>query len=709
MSPKSQAAFAGALLIAWATMPVLGAGTKSSYKSNAAFWWSCTFMPDLDQWRETSGSVAGLPNDGINYCAPTALTDVMMYIANHGFPEISPGPANWQLQANYAAATTAIAAMGTAMGTDPFKGSTGPGIVAGIHNSLDASEKFVVQVYAADKAYSPTFLAMSKVAMSGSLVSLAWGWYDVISEFFGIRTVNRLGGHVITLTRSVAKGDSKTLWSRDPGSERTGTKLDQSNFANRKHVAKDILVIDQQVNALRYVTSLDLHPTFDKVLLVDGYVGIRTKCGFSLTNNDTQLEFLQPYPMTNVSPAVDSSFPLPSGAIAVDAVFGPDLSDFVMLTVGPSPGNTPTLQRLDLSSGELSPLVAVPGATRLVFGRKRELYVLAGSVAHCFDLDASNPNVATINLPASCDALAFDDVHDEVVFLSSASHQLLRFAERLAGAPAVVSVPSSVPLLAPASLATRPSDGCVFVASSASSAVFRLEPASGGGLQVETIQVPGVGAPTGIDLDDAGHLFIASSGTLYETKPVSGSWQLTANQDWSAFPIGQRFRIARSRTNYDPAIMSGPAFDHLPAAQAIAVQTAPSIPDCGGVATVQEYGVGKPGSFGVPHLGAPTLPWIGDSLAAELTDAAPNAPAILLLGFAPLAAPFDGGTLLVNPALSLFVTTSASGSLELEFPLPADPQLCGWTIYQQMLILDPGAAGFYQTAITNGLAQTIGD
>jgi hypothetical protein len=63
----------------------------------------------------------------------------------------------------------------------------------------------------------------------------------------------------------------------------------------------------------------------------------------------------------------------------------------------------------------------------------------------------------------------------------------------------------------------------------------------------------------------------------------------------------------------------------------------------------------------------------------------------------------------VNPALSLFVATSATGSLELEFPLPADPQLCGWTVYQQMLILAPGAAGYYHAAMTNVLALTIGD
>lgn len=115
-----------------------------------------------------------------------------------------------------------------------------------------------------------------------------------------------------------------------------------------------------------------------------------------------------------------------------------------------------------------------------------------------------------------------------------------------------------------------------------------------------------------------------------------------------------------------------------------------------------------PDSFSVPRLRSQTLPWIGNSPVPDLTGATPNAPSIMLQGIAPLNAPFDGETLLVNSSLSLFVKTYASGSPEFNFPLPADPQICQWTAYQPILIMDPEAAGSYHDTITNRAGWTIG-
>src|SRR5262245_22938985 len=42
-------------------------------------------MPDFDQKRNT------LPGNGAAWCAPTAATDLMGYISNHGFPAIMDG------------------------------------------------------------------------------------------------------------------------------------------------------------------------------------------------------------------------------------------------------------------------------------------------------------------------------------------------------------------------------------------------------------------------------------------------------------------------------------------------------------------------------------------------------------------------------------------------------------------------------------------
>ena len=69
-------------------------------------------IPDLDQDRD------GLPNDGGCHCVPTSTMNLLMYAANHGFPEIDPGPGDWDDPGTYDTATAAINLLANA----PFMG-----------------------------------------------------------------------------------------------------------------------------------------------------------------------------------------------------------------------------------------------------------------------------------------------------------------------------------------------------------------------------------------------------------------------------------------------------------------------------------------------------------------------------------------------------------------------------------------------------------
>src|SRR5690349_8566823 len=55
-------------------------------------------MPDIDQRRQDGGggTIFGLPNKGSLYCVPTSCTNLLAYIAAHGFPNGFPGVRNWQ-------------------------------------------------------------------------------------------------------------------------------------------------------------------------------------------------------------------------------------------------------------------------------------------------------------------------------------------------------------------------------------------------------------------------------------------------------------------------------------------------------------------------------------------------------------------------------------------------------------------------------------
>jgi hypothetical protein len=94
----------------------------------------------------------------------------------------------------------------------------------------------------------------------------------------------------------------------------------------------------------------------------------------------------------------------------------------------------------------------------------------------------------------------------------------------------------------------------------------------------------------------------------------------------------------------------------------------------------------------------------------EIQFGYPGAFPILLLGTAQVRTPYDAGFLLVSPAVvvPLPVSLSGSGSLLLASELPLDAGLCGASLYLQVLIPDPGAAGNQHLAMTPGLRLTLG-
>ena len=66
--------------------PAFGDVYTATYTDDSLFHYAIAHMPDLDQKRD------GLPGDGSCYCVPTSAMNMIMYVANHGSPEVEPGP-----------------------------------------------------------------------------------------------------------------------------------------------------------------------------------------------------------------------------------------------------------------------------------------------------------------------------------------------------------------------------------------------------------------------------------------------------------------------------------------------------------------------------------------------------------------------------------------------------------------------------------------
>ena len=58
------------------------------------------------------------------HCVPTANANLFAYAANHGFPGLAPGQANWQSNSNHAAGTNFIDRLGDAMDTSGTTGTS---------------------------------------------------------------------------------------------------------------------------------------------------------------------------------------------------------------------------------------------------------------------------------------------------------------------------------------------------------------------------------------------------------------------------------------------------------------------------------------------------------------------------------------------------------------------------------------------------------
>ncbi|MBL8840909.1 MAG: FG-GAP repeat protein [Planctomycetes bacterium] len=118
-------------------------------------------------------------------------------------------------------------------------------------------------------------------------------------------------------------------------------------------------------------------------------------------------------------------------------------------------------------------------------------------------------------------------------------------------------------------------------------------------------------------------------------------------------------------------------------------------------AWTEEYGSGLAGTNGIPHLIAQDAPHVGGDLNV-LVENSLGAPtlAALFLGVDPASTPFKGGTLLVDPALTLIFPLDAGGTV-LTGDIEYDVALYFAEFYVQVAEVDAGAVK--KLSLTPGL------
>jgi len=522
--------------------PAWGDVVHTWWMDNQNFDYEITHMPDLDQGRVPDPPTAwGLPNNGKQYCVPTSTMNMIMYIARHGHPQLAPGVMDWQAQSTYNHASVNILVLGMKMGTSGTTGTTGNGWLAGAQAWFrDANyDHFVVNHIYAVHGWSPTHVSLTKAAIGGNLIAFAYGRYETVDEISGFPVVERHGGHIVTLAKSSASSvtDSYDLWIRDPGDGGAGTT--QSTFTNRHLTVETHIVVTCTGGgtcASRVMSALNYSPSNERTAYLDEYLSIAPKSGYGFTNIG-DLHFFKIFkPMQIVGSGGEEVVELVVDDPVMDAVNCPDQTCYALLAMGGDLAPIPELQLLDAVTGESELLFEIAGATKLVNDPNMNMYVLTGDEITKVEKFGDEYDFGRgVFLPHTAQAMAFMDPplgadtrsglttpRPVLVALSITERQVMFYPDDLIEPWGVFEVPDTVRLGGEGAVAVPPAVADttapikVWMCSEASNDLFGVEFGSRGAAVPEVISLPEIQEPTGLDFDDAGHMFVSRINGLVE-------------------------------------------------------------------------------------------------------------------------------------------------------------------------------------------------
>lgn len=349
----------------------LGAGQLS---------WKLVGVPDLDQIRATSSTVAGLPGDGTQYCAPTAAVNLLSYLARAGFRTGVDGTTDFAAPDGYTPATDAVRAMGVDMSTSATGGTGFDDHIAALESRLGRRSAIGGVDFTWNAYYSathhagPTARDLAEIGLGGGLANLVIGWYDFREIADGPPRATRKGGHIVTLTSVSTKRPyaSAQIGVNDPWTQAVRDTTQSPFFTESYGIEWTRIAIDRTTSITEYDIGA-FSGTFQGGLL-DGFVAMYPE-RYLISRGRYLLRFT-PEPFLPEDP-VEQRYDL--GSAVVDATFSPRtgrpyavLADGAVIAVGVGPGGkdgrTPD-QRL----------ARVKGATSIAVTPGGEVVVGAGS------------------------------------------------------------------------------------------------------------------------------------------------------------------------------------------------------------------------------------------------------------------------------------------------------------------------------------------
>ena len=525
----------------------LQADVTLTFSGPNVFSWEVSHIPDLDQRRFM------LPGNGGWYCVPAAAMDLITYMANHGPAWLAPGSGNYQSQALYGQAGTAILNLGAMMGTQTPGGTSADNLEVGLNQWLP-STLFATSHDLITPTRTPGFYSVANNVFAGGLVMVGLGFYEDLGD-----TIKRRGGHLVVTSAGLASEDGFGIAFRDPWT--TDSLAVQSTFQNDLYIlSEDIVTLDgtpepRPMWRVNTYTANDgewqgyideVHAIYPMFALIDTE-------DFGITPALVRSDVVQAAGVPYVQ-----EFPPVAGREIVDLTLHADLTRVIAI-LEPTGGGPREIWSLSPSGGgqwtQLDIDAFEPSA--LLVSRHHTLFVIDGlGTILRINIDADPPVTEMImSSPVPGEALAYDDDNDLLLVYSASEGKLMELNHSLKG-PATTQTLPGIPFASEGCVTWDPETGdrwfCV------EDQVFRLSEDGG---TFEQIILDSTACA--IDFGDGGRLYTTDGDELHEYEYIDGKWMYPPDPVFPGYPAGTMVHVSRSSSNFDPALHTGPAWDHL--------------------------------------------------------------------------------------------------------------------------------------------------
>lgn len=520
-------------------------------------------IPDFDQQRESAGGHYGLPFNGTQYCAPTSAMNCLAYIANRGYGWMEPyGYRDWTQADLYDSAGIEIFKMGDwfmhTVGdpSDSSRGTSGGNHVQGIKDWFESwglQSDFSVDAQFARGTSCPGPNELADAAFAGGLVMPIVGWYS----FSPTAGYTRAGGHVLAMNKLVGTaGGTYTISWRDPGSG-DGVLTSQSPFTTESYTLTSVTGMFDGDNRTQFrVTGYNSGPNAG---FLDGYVAITPK--YALTSAPGDFEF-DLYSLSELAGVHTSVHVAALGGIhRAAARAGVGRVAYLTLPDG-SAGELRVLAPFDGDNVLIQP--GIQSALSLAVSPHGRAYVLeeSGIKLRGYDLDQVMPPYEA-DMPQYLNTMAYDDLNDQVYVLGTTNL-------RLVACPADLSTQMDIhlpplTLNAEAPMFVSPRTGNLWIASQWTSELYELAVDELGVAAVlSTAFDPELVGADGLTVDDQDHVFVSTNSGIGLEFAIGGggTFERVSPSVLDGKPFGRIMALSYSRSNFDPATMTGPGYVH---------------------------------------------------------------------------------------------------------------------------------------------------